>query len=69
MVQLLASSTDLAPYILDNYANNGLRPSKKILMAIIGELILSLDSVRLLVDGLDEWPHRVQEEVLDDLSN
>ena len=65
--QLLAANTELAPYILETFANNGLRPSKKNLGLILEKLIASLSSVRIIIDGLDECSHNDQEEILDDL--
>ena len=65
--QLLAAKTDLAPYILETWADNGLRPSKKVLQEIINQAMDSLESVRILVDGLDEWPRIEQEEVIKDV--
>ena len=65
--QLLAANRELAPYILDTFANNGLRPTKKYLIAIVEMLIAALPSVRVIVDGLDELPKNFQEEVMKDL--
>lgn len=65
--QLLAVNNDMAPYILETFAHHGLRPSKKNLRVVLEKMIASLSSVRILVDGLDEWPQSDQEEVLDDL--
>ena len=65
--QLLAANNDMAPYMLETFANHGLRPSKKNLRLVLEKMIASLSSVRILVDGLDEWPQSDQEEVIDDL--
>lgn len=67
--QLLAANLELAPYILETWASNGLRPSKRTLQEIIYRTIDSLSSIRILVDGLDEWPQHECEEVIKDLLN
>jgi len=65
--QLLVANNDMAPYILETFANHGLTPSKKNLRLVFEKMIASLSSVRIVVDGLDEWPQSDQEEVMDDL--
>ena len=64
---MLAANNELAPYILETFANNGLRPNKKSLGVILEKLIASLSCVRIIIDGLDECAQNDQEEVLDDL--
>lgn len=66
--QLLAAKKELAPYILETFANNGLRPTKKSLGIILEKLITSVDkAVRIVVDGLDECSRDDYEEVIEDL--
>ena len=65
--QLLVANNDMALYILETFAYHGLGPSKKNLQLVFAKMIASLPSVRIVVDGLDEWPHIDQEEVIDDL--
>lgn len=65
--QLLAANTELAPYILDNFANQARGPTKKHLGSILEKLITSLSSVRIVVDGLDECPPSEQEGIIEDL--
>lgn len=65
--QLLAANPELAPYILDTFANKGLKPTKKQLTIIVERLIAVLPSVRIIVDGLDEYPKNAQEEVMKSL--
>ena len=65
--QLLAKNTSLAPYILETFANNGQRPTKKNLGAILEKMITSLPSLRIIVDGLDECLPDDQDEILQDL--
>lgn len=65
--QLLAVDTPLAVYILEDFANNGLRPNKKSLGVILEKLIAALPFVRLVVDGLDECLESDHREVIEDL--
>ena len=65
--QCLAAKPELAPYVLETFANNGLPPSKKSLGVILEKLITSLSSVRIVVDGLDERSQSDYEEVMEDL--
>ena len=65
--QLLAANTELAPYILETFANNGLKPTKKHLGVILEKMIASFTAVRIVVDGLDECPQSDQDEIIQDL--
>ena len=65
--QLLAANNDFAPYIIENYINAGKRPSRKILLDIIGTMIGSIESVRVILDGVDEWPEVDLIEAIEDL--
>ena len=65
--QLLAVDQTVAPYILETFANNGLKPSKKSLIVILERFSNSLSYVRIVVDGLDECSTSDQEECLDHL--
>ena len=65
--QLLVANTDIAPYILDTFANQGRQPTKKSLGIIFERLLISLASVRIVFDGIDECPQADQDEVMDDI--
>lgn len=65
--QLLARNASLAPYILETFANNGQKPTKKNLGIILEKMITSLSSLRIVVDGLDEYPQDDQDEIIQDL--
>lgn len=65
--QSLAANTELAPYIIETFANNGLRPVKKSLGLILEKLIGSLPSVRVVVDGLDECSQNDHQEIIEDM--
>ena len=67
--QLLALDTSLSPYILDEFANNGLRPSKKHLVVVLEKMLLPFGSIHIVVDGLDEWTSVEQETVVTNLIN
>ncbi|KAH6711796.1 hypothetical protein BKA61DRAFT_693710 [Leptodontidium sp. MPI-SDFR-AT-0119] len=66
-VQFLRSNLELAPFIFENYANKGLAPSIARLRKLLPELIATLSSIRLVIDGLDEYPESDQRIILTDL--
>jgi hypothetical protein len=66
-VQFLRSNLDLAPFIFDNYANKGLTPSIVRLRKLLPELLATLSSIRIIVDGLDEYPESDQRIILTEL--
>lgn len=65
--QLLARNASLAPYILETFASNGQKPTKRNLGTIIEKMISSLPSLRIVVDGLDECLQDDQDEIMEDL--
>ena len=62
--QLLTADPGLAPYILDTFANNGEKPTKKILAEVLENLIASSKPIRLVVDGLNELSGFDQEDLI-----
>ena len=65
--QLLVRNASLSPYILETFANNGQKPTKKILGTILEKMITSLPSLHIVVDGLDEYLQDDQDEIMQDL--
>jgi hypothetical protein len=65
--QLLRTNLDLAPYIFENYANKGLPPSIVRLRKLLPELLATIPSIRIIVDGLDEYPETDQRTILTEL--
>ena len=65
--QLLGGNASLAPYILETFANNGQKPTKKNLGTILEKMIALLPSLRIVVDGLDECLQDDQDEIIQDL--
>ena len=65
--QLLAQNTTLAPYILEEFANNGQKPTKRNLGKILERLIATLGPLRIVVDGIDECRQDDQDEIIEDL--
>ena len=63
-VQLLRANPELAPHIFDNYANRGLGPSIVRLRRLLPELLATITSVRIIIDGLDEYPEPEQRTIL-----
>ena len=66
-VQLLRSNLDLAPHIFENYANKGLAPSIIRLRKLLPELLETIPSVRIIIDGLDEYPETDQRTILTEI--
>jgi Cdc6-like AAA superfamily ATPase len=66
-VQFLRSNLELAPFIFENYANKGLAPSIVRLRKLLPELVATLTSIRVIVDGLDEYPVSDQRIILTEL--
>lgn len=65
--QIIQKHQDLAIYVHDIYFKSHPVPSKKALLGLLTELIPGLSSVRLVVDGLDEWDPREQKDLIKDL--
>ena len=65
--QLLVGNASLAPYILEVFASNAQKPTKKNLGTILEKMITSLTSLRIVVDGLDECLQDDQDEIIQDL--
>ena len=66
--QVIQKHQDLAIYVHDVYFKSNPEPTKKALLTLLPELLRGLGSVRLIVDGIDEWASRDQKELLNDLS-
>ena len=66
--QVIQKRQDLAIYVHDVYFKSYPVPTKKALLTLLPELLQGFDSVRLVVDGIDEWAPRDQTELLQDLS-
>jgi hypothetical protein len=66
-VQFLRGNLELAPFIFENYANKGLSPSIVRMRKLLPELVATLTSIRIIVDGLDEYPVSDQRIILTEL--
>ncbi|KAI4932341.1 uncharacterized protein J4E92_004243 [Alternaria infectoria] len=66
--QVIEKHQDLAIYVHDVYFKSHPKPTRKALLKLLPELLQGLGSVRLIVDGIDEWASQDQEELLKDLS-
>jgi Cdc6-like AAA superfamily ATPase len=65
--QLVQQSSDLVPYILDEYVSRGVPASGSQLRKMIPKLLMGFSSLRIVVDGLDEIEESQQRQVLLDL--
>ena len=62
--KLLTANPRLAPYILDTFVDIGEKPTGRILVKILENLIASSKPIRLVVDGLDDWSENDQEDLV-----
>jgi hypothetical protein len=66
--QMIQRHQDLAIYVHDVYFKTHPVPTKKSLLTLLLELLQGLGSVRLIIDGIDEWNPQDQKVLLKDLS-
>jgi hypothetical protein len=66
--QVIQKHQDLAIYVHDVYFNSHPVPTKRALLNLLPEHLRGLGSVRLVIDGIDEWVSRDQKELLKDLA-
>jgi hypothetical protein len=59
--QILCANPDLSAYVFDEYARKGSNASVAELLVIIPTLLSRFHSVRMIVDGIDEWAQPDQE--------
>jgi hypothetical protein len=65
--QLLRSNRDLSSYVYDEYICQGLASSVQQLKRLIRTLLLGIPSVRIVIDGLDEFESKDQSQILNDI--
>jgi hypothetical protein len=65
--QILRANLDLASYIFDNYANKLQSPAIVRLRRLLPELLGTVNSIRVIIDGLDEYPEPDQRLILNEL--
>jgi hypothetical protein len=65
--QILRCSKDLSGYVYDEHICQGLTSSIPQLKKLIPTLLSSIPSVRIIVDGLDEFEQKDQNQVLNDV--
>lgn len=66
--QLLRRHKELAPYVFDNFANTGLSPSIPHLKNLLLDLLGTIPTVRMCIDGLDEFPDSDQRKIMQELT-
>lgn len=66
--QVIQKHQSLAIYVHDVYFKSHPVPTEKTMLTLLSELFRGLGSVRLVVDGLDEWDPKYQKGLLKDLS-
>ena len=65
--QLIQAKADLSSYIFDEYVGKGLHPSVPNLLELLPLLLSCFETVRIIVDGLDEWDPRSKKNLVTDL--
>ncbi|KAH7085093.1 hypothetical protein BKA63DRAFT_10537 [Paraphoma chrysanthemicola] len=67
--QVIQKHQDLAVYVHDIYYKSHPVATKRALLGLLPKLLQSLGSVRIVVDGIDEWSPRAQKDTLKDLTD
>lgn len=67
VAQLLHCNRDLLSYVYDEYICQGLTSSVPQLKKLIPTLLLSISSVRIVIDSLDESEQKDQTQILNDI--
>jgi len=65
--QLIQTHEPLCSYIYDEYICKGLSPSSSILSQALHTMLSSVENVRIIIDGVDEWDHGTVKRLLTDL--
>lgn len=65
--QGIQKDPDFAIYVHDEVIPSHPMSSRRALMALLPKLFESLGSIRLVVDGIDEWSTQEQKVVVDDI--
>jgi hypothetical protein len=65
--QLLQAHPDLTAYFYDEYLGKGANPSIPTLLKALPLALSSIDTVRIVVDGLDEWDSKSVKKTITDL--
>jgi hypothetical protein len=65
--QLLRYNRDLSAYVYNKYICQGLTLSVPQLKKLIPKLLLSISSVRIVIDGLDEFEQKDQSQILNNV--
>jgi hypothetical protein len=66
-LQLLRQNIELAAYVFENYANKGFPPSVAHLRTLLKNLLSTIPTTRICIDGLDEYPPGEQRLILQEL--
>jgi hypothetical protein len=65
--QAIQRDPNLAIYVHDDIISSHPISSRRALMGLLPKLLQNLGSVRLVIDGIDEWNPREQKLILDDV--
>lgn len=66
-MQLLKDNRELYSYVYHQFISKGLNPSATQLKELVGTFTANMPSVRIIIDGLDEYDEKDQKKVLETL--
>lgn len=67
VAQIVRFNPELGYYILDEYIGNGRTPSIQQLRLMIANMLSGFDTVRIVIDGLDEFEDTEQKKILNEI--
>ncbi|KAF2231650.1 hypothetical protein EV356DRAFT_535325 [Viridothelium virens] len=62
--QLLEADRSLSSFIYDEYVSENKAASNQVLSEVLRKLLSTLDNVRIVIDGIDEWDARHAKKIL-----
>lgn len=65
VAQIIQKNLDLVPYIYNEYVLSHPKASQKALKGLLPNLLASVGSSRLVIDGMDEWDPKEQELIIE----
>jgi len=65
--QLIQAHPTLSPYVYDELIGKGVTASTPTLLKILPGLLVGINNVRVVVDGLDEWDSAVGKRIIKEL--
>jgi len=67
--QLLEADKSLSSFIYDEYVSEDRAASTQTLSEVLGKLLSTLDNIRIVIDGIDEWDARHVKKLLNEFQS